>query len=69
MMFQVATGTTVQTTTEKQNGDRLNGQTLIGIIEAPGHDLTYPVVEGAQKAQIDFCNRPHERFCRFWRKR
>ncbi len=51
---QVATGTTVQTTTEKQNGDRLNGQTLIGIIEAPAIDLTYPVVEGAQKAQIDF---------------
>lgn len=38
--------------TEKPNNNRLNGQTIVGIIEIDAIDLIYPIVEGSDKAEI-----------------
>lgn len=37
---------------EKENANRLNGQTVIGVIQIPKIELIYAIVEGADSAEI-----------------
>lgn len=41
-----------ETEEEKENANRLNGQTVIGVIQIPKIELIYAIVEGADSAEI-----------------